>query len=213
MTPARCIASMLTIPGRTLGALFLSVLVAGALPAEAGVHRECRRQCGAAVSACVTSTGQRARTCKAQILRRCRLEGLQVCAALSPMGPTSGCSLTPSSIRYGFNGTPIPAGDYIWFNSVLKVSGLGSTQTATIHFTGQTITGLPGGPVSVPDATVTFCPSCAPATTTFSGTWMTSVPSSLATQNSFLSGLAFQVPVNFGGGIKPVTWSGDFSLT
>ena len=222
MTPARCIASMLTIPGRTLGALFLSALVAGAAPAEAGLRRECRKQCGAAVSACVTSTGQAARICKAQVRRRCRQEGLQVCAgtAIAPMfddGTGTACTPTPSSISSNFNGTPIAAGNFIWFNSVLKVSGLSSTQTANIHFTNQRITfSAPGGPYTlpVPDATVTFCPNCSPAMTTFSGTWMTSVPSSLAGgQNSFLSGLAFQVPTNFPGGIKPVTWSGTFSST
>ena len=118
------------------------------------------------------------------------------------------------SISYQFNGTPIAQGNYIWFDSVLKVGGVSSTQTATISFTNQTITfNAPGGPytLAVPDATVTYCPSCTPATTTFSGTWMTSVPSNLAGGNSFLSGLAFQVPTNFPGGIHPITWSGTLS--
>ncbi len=66
--------------------------------------------------------------------------------------------------------------------------------------------------MSVPDATVTYCPSCTPATTTFSGgMWVTTVPSSGLAGNVFLSGLAFQVPTNFPGGINPVTWSGNFS--
>src|SRR5712692_2671649 len=211
MTAARRIASMSTITGRALGALFLGALVAGAAPAEAGVRRECRRQCGAAVAACVSSTGQAARICKAQMRRRCRTEGLQVCAVTSPMTAPA-CNPTPSSISSGFNGTPITKGNFIWFNSVFKVSGLSATQTATIHFTGQTITGLPSGPVSVPDATVTFCPGCSPATTTFSGgMWVTSVPSSGLDGNVFLSGVAFQVPTNFPGGINPVTWRGNFS--
>src|SRR4029077_7303091 len=118
------------------------------------------------------------------------------------------------SIPYGFNGAKINQGNWIWFNAVLKVSGVISTQTATIRFTNQTITFTANNvlyTLPVPNATVTFCPSCSPATTTFSGTWMTSVPSSLASHNSFLSGLAFQVPTNFPGGIKPVTWSGTFS--
>ena len=119
------------------------------------------------------------------------------------------------SISYQFNGTPIAQGNYIWFDSVLKASGVSPTQTETIHFTNQTITfkanNVPYS-LSVPDATVTYCPSCTPATTTFSGSWMTSVPSSGLSGNQFLSGLAFKVPSGgFPGGIKSVTWSGTFS--
>jgi hypothetical protein len=65
----------------------------------------------------------------------------------------------------------------------------------------------------VPDTLITFSPSATTATTTFNtgtNTWETTVPSSLA-KNVFLSGLAYQLPVNFPGGINPVTWSGTFS--
>ena len=139
-----------------------------------------------------------------------------VLAALlaAPAPAETPCNPSPSSIGSNFNGTPIQMNNWIWFNSVLKVSGLGSTQTATISFTNQTITfNAPGGPYTlpVPDATVTFCPSCTPATTMFNGSWMTSVPSSGLSGNVFLSGLAYQVPTNFPGGINPVTWSGNFS--
>ena len=37
---------------------------------------------------------------------------------------------TVSSITSNFNGTAIPAGDYLWFSSVAKVSGLGNTPAA-----------------------------------------------------------------------------------
>jgi hypothetical protein len=39
----------------------------------------------------------------------------------------------PTSLTAGFNGTPIPAGDYLWFNSVLKVKlPAGSSQAVNI---------------------------------------------------------------------------------
>ncbi len=34
------------------------------------------------------------------------------------------CAENPTSIQSNFNGTPIPAGDFIWFSSVIKVQGL-----------------------------------------------------------------------------------------
>jgi hypothetical protein len=32
----------------------------------------------------------------------------------------------PARLHQNFNGTAIAAGDYVWFNAVLKVNGLGS---------------------------------------------------------------------------------------
>ena len=41
--------------------------------------------------------------------------------------------------------------------------------------------------------------------------WETVVPSSGLSGNDFVSGLAFEVPFDFPGGINPVIWSGTFS--
>jgi hypothetical protein len=115
-----------------------------------------------------------------------------------------------TSITSNFNGTAINAGKYIWFNSVLKPSGLGSTPV-TVRFTGQTITSA-NFTLSVPDASVTFDPAATTATTAFSGgMWVTRVPSSGLAGNTFLSGLSYLVPTNLPGGIKNVTWSGTIS--
>jgi YD repeat-containing protein len=113
-----------------------------------------------------------------------------------------------------FNGTAIPAGRFIWFSSVMKVSGVGSQPVhiyfnkAKIQFTaGSTPYSLP-----VPDAEVTIDPAAASASTTFdasTGTWKTVLPWPWS-GNAFLGGLTFAVPVNFPGGINPVTWSGSF---
>jgi hypothetical protein len=119
----------------------------------------------------------------------------------------------PSSISSNFNGTAISAGNFIWFNSVMKVSGLGSGPT-TINIDNATIQFSAGGTnynLSVPPAAVTFSRTATSATTSFDGTrWVTVVPSGIG-GNTFLAGLSFPVPVNLPGGITPVTWSGSFT--
>ena len=122
---------------------------------------------------------------------------------------------TVSTIQSNFNGTAIAGGNYIWFNSVLKPSGLGSStvkifiRSSSIQFTAHGISyNLP-----VPDATITFSPAATSATTGFDTTtnqWLTTVPSNLS-GNTFLTGLAFPVPTGgLPGGINPVTWQGQF---
>jgi hypothetical protein len=119
-----------------------------------------------------------------------------------------------SVIQSNFNGTPIHAGDTVWFSSVAKVSGLGASPVtlrvvnAEIDFTANGVSyALP-----VPDVAITFSPTAATATTTFdasSNTWLTTVPTGLG-GNVFLSGLALPVPSGLPGGINPVTWKATF---
>ncbi len=127
----------------------------------------------------------------------------------------SECPGTFSSIASGFNGTAIAAGRYIWFNAVFKVNSSLGSSPVTIQLSNSSIQFTANGTpynLTVPDADITFDPSASCATTTFNGVkWVTTVPSSMSGNNSFLSGLAFPVPVNFPGGISPVTWSGTFS--
>jgi hypothetical protein len=129
-------------------------------------------------------------------------------------------SVGTASIQSNFNGTPIAAGSTIWFTSVLKPSGLSTTQPVTLTFTNQQISFTnPSTHVAyslaVPDATLTFSPTTTVATTTFSGgTWNTSLPSTGLSGNDFLSGFAFTVPSGgLPGGINPVTWSGQMQTT
>ena len=121
-----------------------------------------------------------------------------------------------SSIQSNFNGTAIGAGNSIWFNSVLKVSGLGSSPT-TLRFTDVTLQFAANGAsytLTAPNSLIVFTPGATSATTVFSPTlnaWVTNVPSSYG-GNVFLAGLAFQVPSGgLPGGINPVTWSGRFT--
>jgi len=122
----------------------------------------------------------------------------------------SGCSISAN-----FNGTPIQGGDYIWFNGVLKVSGLDPQQPTTIGFAPMPIMFTANGTpfmVPVPSAAITFDPNLVLATTDFvTGAWATNVPSSGLSGNVFLDGSAFLVPAGgLPGGIKDVTWSGMF---
>jgi hypothetical protein len=118
------------------------------------------------------------------------------------------------SITADFNGTPIGPGDFVWFNSVLKVQGLG-LDPVTIGFTGQISFTVNGTlhVVPVPSAIVNFLPGLTLATTVFcNGQWITTVPSSGLAGNVFLDGFAIQAPTpgGFPGGIHDVTWTGAF---
>ena len=121
----------------------------------------------------------------------------------------STCS--PSNNISNFNGTPIEAGSFIWFNANFTASGIPSTG-ATISFT-STITFTADQPyiVNVPNAQITFDPNATCASTSFdtaSNTWMTTVPLA-GSDEIFLAGVAF--PVGFSRVDGPVTWQGTFT--
>src|SRR3989442_15255068 len=85
-------------PPTTLTALALVILAA--IPVEAGLRAQCRRQCDAAVAACVTSTRRRLRACHRQTLRRCRHEGLQVCAPATTTTTSTPVTTTVTSTSH-----------------------------------------------------------------------------------------------------------------
>jgi hypothetical protein len=121
--------------------------------------------------------------------------------------PPPGCV---SSIQSDFNGTSIPKNNSVWFNSVMKVSGQGSTPF-TIHVTAQSAVSSAFN-VPLPNANITFA-NVATATTTFdagTNTWNTTVPLSY-TGNVFISGAMLPLPNGLPGGLNPVTWTGSFS--
>lgn len=65
------------------------------------------------------------------------------------------------SITSNFNGTPIAAGDTVWFTSVFSVQGLGS-QPVTVSFSDSSITFTLNGvlqTIPVPDGQITFSPA------------------------------------------------------
>ncbi len=133
-------------------------------------------------------------------------------------GNTTTCTATVTvtndkTITSNFNGTSIPGGSYLWFNAVIKPSGLKPTGgPVMVKFIDQKINSG-NFTVNPPDTTVIFDPSvtCASATVTATGEWLITAPKSGLSGNTFLSGASYQVPAaGLPGGIKPVTWSGTF---
>ena len=142
--------------------------------------------------------------------------GIKICLALLLLvAPASVLYAQSCLITSNFNGTRIPEGDYVWFNSVVSVRGLGD-QTANVFYTGGSITfnvnGIPQT-VTVPDAQMTFSPDTTQATTIFDfGGWLTSLQSSGLAGKDFLTGVAVQVPTGgWPGGMQPVSWTGTFT--
>jgi hypothetical protein len=120
-----------------------------------------------------------------------------------------------NTIASNFEGTPIPGGDTIWFNAVLKASGVKSG--AVILFRDQTITFSANGKTYVvhpPNSLIRFSTSATQGTGLFdvpNNQWEVTVPASFG-DNVFLGGEGFVVPAGgLPGGINPVTWTGDFS--
>jgi len=122
-----------------------------------------------------------------------------------------------SVINSNFNGTPIAGGNTIWFSSHMKVNGLGATPV-TLSITESVITFTASGQVfhlTTPNATITFDPNATHSVTSFNAltnTWVTTIPSSQAGADPFMTGLAFVVPQGgLPGGINPVSWTAHFS--
>jgi len=107
-------------------------------------------------------------------------------------GTTDTCPDT--SIKSNFNGTSIPAGRCVWFNSVMKVTNQGTGPT-TIHVTNGSADSS-AFHVVLPDANITFTSAVTTATTTYDAvtkTWNTSVPLGY-TGNVFISGAVLDLP-------------------
>ena len=120
---------------------------------------------------------------------------------------------TVSAIASNFNGTAIGAGDYVWFSSVAKIQGAG-TSPVTVNVTNQTISFTANGTpytLNVPDSTITLDPATKTASTSFgAGGWSIAAPTHFS-GNVLLSGLSWQAVSGLPGGIKNVTWTGDFT--
>ena len=133
----------------------------------------------------------------------------------------SGCGAPPptcpsNSITSNFNGTSIPAGDFIWFNAVVKASGV-AQGGGSVGFSNSHVTFSANGvsyDIPMSASTITYSSTATSGATSFNGSeWITRSPASFG-DNVFLSGTAFQVPAGgLPGGISPVTWTGDFTLS
>ena len=118
-----------------------------------------------------------------------------------------------TSISSNFNGNSIAGGNWIWFNSVIKIKSQVPSTGMTIFFKNQHITSGQFS-ISVPKSEIIISPTASSASTTFdtvNNMWVTTVPVGFG-DNIFLSGRAFHVPAGgLPGGINPVTWSGTLS--
>jgi hypothetical protein len=136
---------------------------------------------------------------------------------------------TASAISADFNGTSIPAGDTIWFNSSARVTGLGA-ETTTLKVTDGSVSFTANGSayaVSVPNTTMTFTPLATRATVSYSADgWLVTTPPAF-NGNVFLAGAGLKAPAaggllggllgglglagGFPGGIHNVTWKANFA--
>jgi sugar lactone lactonase YvrE len=137
-------------------------------------------------------------------------------------GSVNGSTVTQSGgarFHYDSSLPSIQAGNYIWFNAVINnVKNLGSGQVK-LYLTNSTISFTANGTpynLAVPNAVVTFnsASQSSGAKTIYDLTnnrWSTSVSPSGLTGNTFITAVAFPVPVNFPTGIQNVTWSAAFT--
>ena len=125
--------------------------------------------------------------------------------------------LTTSS-ENDFNDQPIPAGRYIWFNSVISPDKLKkiSENSVTFNVTNGKISFTASGKqylLTVPDSRIRFDRSITTASTKFvNNVWETVVPLEFK-DDVFMSGLAYRVPVAFPGKIEGVKWTTDIAVS
>lgn len=119
------------------------------------------------------------------------------------------------SITSSFTSTTIPAGRYIWFNSVFDRGTISGTAPVTFTITNSVITFTANSQqyaLQVPNATITFDALVLIASTEFiNNTWVTKVPRTFNSY-AFMTGLSYLVPANLPGGISNINWSADISI-
>ena len=120
------------------------------------------------------------------------------------------------SITSSFTSTAIPAGRYIWFNSVFdRGSFTGITGPVTFNVTNSKITFTANSQqytLNVPDSRIRFDATVTSASTQFiNNVWETAVPRTY-TSYVFMSGLSYLVPSNLPGNISNIKWTADISI-
>ena len=126
------------------------------------------------------------------------------------------CRINNSSVASNFSGTAIQQGNYIWFNSSFDPGSLGTgTDPVTINITNGVINFIANNVeynLDVPDARIRFDATVTSASTQFiNNVWETVVPRHY-TNDIFMSGLSYPVPVNFPGNYMNVRWTSDISV-
>jgi hypothetical protein len=114
-----------------------------------------------------------------------------------------------SSVDSNFNGTAIPAGDTIWFNSVVNLTN-NKSSTVHLYLRNASVT-FNSTTFALPDSDITFLPTGSVGTISYSANkWTESVSTSLS-GSEFLTGGAYLVPGGgIAGGANPISWTGQF---
>jgi hypothetical protein len=114
-----------------------------------------------------------------------------------------------------FKGEREPEGVVLWFNSVLRASGVPKDQLLSLCVTNQVISWREGNrteTIQVPDAIVAFKPWETFAHTYFGlGRWDTSAPNAQAVSDTFMSGVAVPLPDGPPRNARNLTWTAQFS--
>jgi len=102
-------------------------------------------------------------------------------AVLLPGGTAHAAAI--SMISQPFNGTAIAGNDFLWFNSVIQLTGPVPTQPFDVFITNSTITSTHFA-INVPNSEIIFSPTAKQATTTFGASgWVTTIPMSVDTKD------------------------------
>lgn len=141
--------------------------------------------------------------------------GLLLAVTLIPVSRASTVTDT-TSLKAGFNGNAIKAGDTVWFQAVVQWVGTHPSVLTNIHLYPENITIAESSGtqfhLNLPGALVTYSPGATTATTVWNSTsseWVTTVPASYS-GDVFASGVPFLVPA---GGLSAgahVTWWVNF---
>ncbi|HLJ88513.1 MAG TPA: hypothetical protein VKZ53_16960 [Candidatus Angelobacter sp.] len=120
-----------------------------------------------------------------------------------------------SCITSNFNGTPIPAGDFIWFNSVFKIQGANNQESVRLAFSNASVsfTSDQGTfDLSVPDSVIVMNSDLSLANVFFDGArWIENTPSAGKLAGSiFLDGIAVQTSQEITN-VRSARWCGVFS--
>jgi hypothetical protein len=126
-----------------------------------------------------------------------------------------------TAIHYDSSLPAISANNYIWFTAIANnVQGLPSNGAQVkLYLTNSSISFTANGTpytVPVPNSVVTFNSASLTtgAKTTYdpvNSRWGTAVAKSGLTGNTFVTGVAFQLPANFPTGVQNVAWSASYS--
>jgi hypothetical protein len=115
-----------------------------------------------------------------------------------------------TSMVSSFNSTPIPAGRYLWLNSVFDPGSFGTTGDVNFYVTNARVSAIVSGQyvyLDLPNSHIRFSSNVTTATTQYiSNVWETQVPLNF-TGNVFMDGLSYQLPGDMPGSLSNITWS------